>query len=117
MAGSLTLLVVLAGWWFWPRPPAVEFDNLKYVQMLLTSLSAENAEWLAKVEAAVHTRHSNAEMSDAELAHFQEVIDIAKGGDWKGAYQSGYTFAEAQLGRRRTRAASEEHSHDHGHSH
>ncbi len=108
------LLVVALAWWFRPRPPAVEFDNLRYIQLLSTSISAENADWLAKVESAVRVRHEAGEMSPRELQHFQQIIDLAKAGDWQTANRECYAFAEAQLNRRRSRPASDVHA---GHQH
>jgi hypothetical protein len=106
-------LVVLLGLYliyqWWVRPPTVEYDNLKYIQLMSTAVSSRNTEWLNRVETAVKQRHASAEMSDSELAHFFRVIGTARTGDWKAAERQCFGFAEAQLGRRRTKAPSHDH--------
>lgn len=63
---------------YWTRPPAVEFGNLRYIQLLWTAVSSRDADRLDRVEAALHRRRESEEMSDRELAHFLEVIAVAK---------------------------------------
>jgi hypothetical protein len=94
----------LASWWRFP--PAVEFDNLKYIQLLRTAVSARNPEWLAKVSSAVDHRLAAGEMSSSEHAHFASLIAMARGGAWKEADVACFRFEEAQLGRRRSRPPS-----------
>lgn len=101
---------------WWDRPPAVEYDNLKYIQLMSTAVSSRNEDWLNRVELAVQKRHAAAEMSDRELAHFLSVIETARADDWKTADRQCFDFAEAQLYRRRSKAASVEHHH-HGNDH
>jgi hypothetical protein len=105
--------------WFaarwWSRPPVVEFDNLRYVQLLSTALSARNPAWLEKVDLAVTQRHAAGEMSDAERNHFASLIREARTGAWESADRRCFEFAEAQLSRRRSRPPSSGHDHDHGH--
>ncbi len=100
-----------AGWW--TQPPAVEFDNLKYIQLLSTAVSSRKPELVDKVEQAIRQRHSGKEMSDGELREFERIIGVARGGDWEAADRAAFAFAEAQLGRRR--AAPAKAAHDHAH--
>ena len=104
-------VLLIAGVWLysrWGRPPAVEFDNLRYVQLLRTAVSARNADWLAKVDSAVDQRLASGEMSSTEHAHFESLIAMAREGAWKEADIACFRFEEAQLGRRRTKAATME---------
>ena len=123
MAAIFVALVVLLGggvWLvrWWTRPPAIEFDNLKYIQLLTTAVSSRNEDMVAKVSHAVEERHRSGKMSESELAHFRRIIALADGGDWQTADRECFTFAEAQLHRRRSRPASESHDHSHdGHEH
>lgn len=107
-AGAALLLVGiwLVSWW--RTPPAVEFDNLKYIQLLRTAVSARNPEWLGKVASAVDQRLASGEMSSSEHAHFASLIGMAQGGAWKEADIACFRFEEAQLGRRRSRPATVE---------
>lgn len=116
---GVTLLVGVGGWMAyrtWTRPAAVEFDNLKYVQMLTTAVSNRNAEWVTKVEAAVQRRFEEKQMSARERAEFQKIIDLTRATQWDQADRACFRLAEAQLGRRRTLPASDGHSHSHTHS-
>lgn len=109
-------LVLFAGYYifvWWSRPPAVTYDNLRYVQLLWTATSSRNSEWLAGVEKAVEQRHAAREMSDQELDHFRQIIARAEGGDWEGASRESYDFAQAQLNRSRSEPPSETHDHNH----
>ena len=104
-------VAILAYRW-WMRPPALEYDNLRYIQLLTTAVSARNPEWLAGVSTAVEQRHSAGEMSIAELESLREIIGIAEAGEWARADEECYALAAAQLSRRR--APPED---DHGHLH
>lgn len=104
-----------ASWW--NRPPAVEFDNLKYIQLLTTAVSAQNAEWLAKVDQAVKQRHESGEMSDRELEAFRRIFSAATAENWKEAELACDRLARAQLSRRRARPPeADDHNHEHSHA-
>jgi hypothetical protein len=109
--------VVAAGAWqlhhWWNRPPAVEFDNLKYIQLLTTAVSARNTDWIEKVERAVEDRHSRGEMSDRELQAFRRILAMAAAHEWKRAEVDCYRLAQAQLSRRRTRPPTSSREHEH----
>ena len=102
----------LAAWW--TRPPAVEYDNLKYIQLLSTAVSSRKMEMVEKVAGAVRHRHASSQMSDQELAHFEEILTTARAGQWEEADHQAYDFAAAQLSRRRS--PPDPHAgHDHSH--
>ena len=113
---ALGLILVCGGailaYRWWMRPPALEYDNLRYVQLLTTAVSSRNPEWLAGVSTAVEQRHLAGEMSAVELASLREIIGIAEAGEWGRADEECYALAAAQLGRRRAPPAS-----GHGHVH
>jgi hypothetical protein len=109
---GLALAAAGGAWayWWWRRPPAVEYDNLKYIQLLSTALSARNAEWLEKVEQAIEQRFSGGELSAAERQALQQIIHRARSGEWSQAERECYRLAEAQLSRRRSKPPAAEHS-------
>lgn len=110
--GVLIIAIVwLRAWWM--TPPAVEFDNLRYIQLLRTAVSARNSEWLNKVASAVDQRLAEGAMSRSEHSHFGKLIAQARSGAWEAADKECFRFEEAQLNRRRSRPASEQHDHDH----
>jgi hypothetical protein len=99
LAGGMLLWQVI-GWW--NRAPAVEYDNLKYIQLLSTAVSSRKPEMVDKVAAAVRQRHAGSQMSDGELAHFEAIIATARSGQWDEADRAAYDFAAAQLSRKRS---------------
>jgi hypothetical protein len=102
----------LIGWW--NRAPAVNYDNLRYIQLLSTAVSSRKPEMVDKVAAAVRHRHADSQMSDQELAHFEEILATVRDGKWEEADRETYDFAAAQLSRRRS--PPDPHAgHDHTH--
>jgi hypothetical protein len=99
---------------WWRYPPAVEFDNLKYIQLLRTAVSSERPDWVAKVKEAVELRVNEGAMSEPERSHFLRVIELAEAKKWKAAHEVCFQFEEAQLNRRRqSQPNSAEHHHAH----
>jgi hypothetical protein len=112
LLGAGFLVWQLAAWW--TRPPAVEYDNLKYIQLLSTAVSSRKMEMVEKVAGAVRRRHADSQMSDPELAHFETIVTTAHAGQWEEADRQAYDFAAAQLSRRRS--PPDPHAgHDHSH--
>lgn len=113
LAGVALLAV---GYWLyglWTRPPVVEHDNLRYIQLLRTAVSAKNPTWLAGVEKAINHRREENAISPAEERHFRRILDQAKSGDWANADRACFEFEQAQLNRRRTPVNTEHRHHDH----
>jgi hypothetical protein len=113
--GTLAAAVLIwqfIGWW--SKAPAVEYDNLKYIQLLSTAVSSRKMELVDKVAAAVRRRHADAQMSDRELAHFEEILATVRVGQWEESDRQAYDFAAAQLSRRRS-PPDPHASHDHTH--
>jgi len=109
-AGLLVSQII--GWW--TKAPAVEFDNLKYIQLLATAVSSRKPDMVEKVATAVRRRHADSQMSDGELAHFEAIIATARDGRWEEADREAFDFAAAQLNRKRS--PPDPHAgHDHSH--
>jgi hypothetical protein len=104
---------LLASWW--NRPPAVEHENLKYIQLLRTAVSAERADWVANVRVALDQRMAENAMSEAERGHFNKILALADARKWQEAHRMCFEFEEVQLSRRRQSSVQrlEEHHHDH----
>ncbi len=103
---------------WWQYPPAVEFDNLKYIQLLRTAVSAERQDWLDKVKAAIDQRLAEGQMSSQERRYFDRIIALAESREWAEANRLCFDFEAAQLDRwRRTPATPHDHNHDHEHNH
>jgi hypothetical protein len=109
---AVALIWQLIGWW--NRAPAVEYDNLKYIQLLSTAVSSRKIEMVGKVEIAIRHRHAESEMSDKELAHFEQILKTVRAGQWEEADRMTYDFAAAQLSRKRLTPDSHA-GHDHTH--
>jgi hypothetical protein len=113
-AGLVVIVVGVVAYRQWTYPPAVEFDNLRYIQLLSTAVSSRKLDLVDKVAAAIADRHSDGQMSASERGHFDRLIELARTEQWDAADRACFAFAEAQLSRRRSRAASESgHDHDH----
>lgn len=98
---AVTLLIAFVVWQWWPTPPMVDYDNLRYVQLLRTAISSRNAEYVQKVEQAVDQQVKAGQMTSVERQHFGKIIKIAGDGDWEQADRMSFDFEAAQLGRRR----------------
>lgn len=104
------------GYWLyslWSRPPVVEHNNLRYIQLLRTAVSAKNPTWLAGVEKAINQRREENALSPTEESHFRRILDQAKSGDWSNADRACFEFEQAQLNRRRAPHTDEHRHHDH----
>ena len=77
---------------WWQYPPAVEFDNLKYIQQLRTAVSSKRTDWVEKVEMVVHDRFDSGELSERERVHFDQVIALADAGQWDAANRACFDF-------------------------
>jgi hypothetical protein len=102
-AGSLTVLLVagLLAWQLWAKPAVVDYDNLKYIQLLRTACSSQRSDQLQGVERAVTQRREAGKLSDAEWKEFEKIFVLARQGDWQTADQQAYRLEQGQLGRRR----------------
>lgn len=116
--GAAATILGIAIFWvisLWQYPPAVEFSNLRYIQLLRTAVSSERADWLEKVKSAIKGRVAEGAMSEQELAHFNRVIALAETGKWTEADKMCLRFEEAQLSRRRSPPRESAHQHQHQH--
>ena len=103
-------------WHWWHTPPAVEYANLKYLQLLRTAVSSRDEGQLAAVESVLTTRHEEGKLSQREYSMFCRVCATAKQGKWKHADAEALRFEKAQLSRKRTTAPIEtREAEDHGH--
>lgn len=102
---ALVLAVPLARWWL--RPPVVTRENLRYLPLLRTALSARSPQWLDGVERVVSARQQEGRLSDSERRHFDKIIAAARGGDWERADRLAAGFESAQAGRRRADVGAE----------
>lgn len=110
------VILLVTGYWLyglWSRPPVVEHDNLRYIQLLRTAVSSKNPTWLAGVEKAINLRREENSLSPSEERHFRRILDQAKSGDWSNADKACFEFEQAQLNRRRAPATHKHRDHDH----
>ncbi len=98
---AVMLLIAFLVLQWWRTPPMVDYDNLRFLQLLRTAVSSRNADYVQKVEQAVDQQVKAGQMTSAEREHFGKIIKIAEGGDWEQADRMSFDFEAAQLGRRR----------------
>jgi len=88
-------------WQAWNRPAVVQYDNLKYIQLLRTACSSQREDQLEGVHRAVSARRNSGQMSDAEWEEFEKIFAIDRQGDWQLADRQAYRLEQGQLNRRR----------------
>ncbi len=86
---------------FWPKPPAVAVEHMRYVQLLRTAVSAQNSDQLKGVERALTRMHEEEVIDKAQWRHFQTIISQAKSGEWEKADRACQAFESAQQYRTR----------------
>lgn len=91
----------ILAWQAWNRPAVVQYDNLKYIQLLRTACSSQREDQLEGVRRAVSERRQSGQMSDAEWEEFEKIFAIARQGDWHSADRQAYRLEQGQLNRRR----------------
>jgi hypothetical protein len=101
VAGAVLLAAAVALFFWSRRPPVVAYDNLKYIQLLRTALSAQRADYLDGVERAIRARTAEQAMNAGEAAHFESIILLARQGHWEQAERAAWNFESAQANRRR----------------
>ncbi|MGD9645134.1 MAG: hypothetical protein AB7U73_05435 [Pirellulales bacterium] len=89
----MACLLLFAGCY---RPPQVAPGNLEVISSLRTALSTRNPQRLTENEQVLIARHSQGELSDSELEAFQDLIALARAGDWEKAEQRVVQFQRAQ---------------------
>ena len=78
------------------RPPQVSEDNLELISSLRTALSTRNATRLDDNDRVMEERHAAGELTDTELAAFNELIEMARAGDWEAAEKRIVEFQRRQ---------------------
>lgn len=96
---SIGMCVWLYFWW--NRPPAVQHDNLRYIQLLRTAVSSRSADQVQKVSLVLDKRRTGGQLTEAEHEHFREIIRKAEQGEWTDADHLTRDFELAQLSRSR----------------
>jgi hypothetical protein len=76
--------------------PQVARNNRRLIESLQTAVSAKKTDWLEENARVIQERHAAGELSQAELASFQKIIDTARAGDWSQAQQDVFALGEAQ---------------------
>ncbi len=86
-------LFVLVGCY---RPPQVAEENLELISSLRTALSTRNPKRLDDNDRVMRERHAAGELSDTEMAAFNELIEMARDGEWEAAEKRVVTFQRKQ---------------------
>jgi hypothetical protein len=67
------------------------------MRALYTACSSKSETRLVKVEQSVAAAVQKLQVTDKERTAFENIISVAKNGDWKQAARDSYQFAQAQL--------------------
>jgi hypothetical protein len=98
--------------------PQASVDNLHLITSLRTAASTRNPEWLSQNAELVEQRRAAGQMTDAEYATFQRIIELARDGKWQAAEREAVLFQKAQrptpeqIERVRTRTREKSHRHE-----
>jgi hypothetical protein len=78
------------------RPPQVAEDNLELISSLRTALSTRSTKRLDDNHRVMRERHAAGDLSDSELAAFNELIEMARAGQWESAEKRVVKFQRRQ---------------------
>ena len=76
------------------EPSLREMKNRKELEALLTAVSLKSATELEKDARRIVARHAEGELSDERYKDLQEIVAMARAGDWGAAERRAYEFRE-----------------------
>ena len=79
------------------EPSEREVKNARVFEALLTAVSLKNKAELEADAKLIEDRRTSGELSDANGALLQKIVEIARAGDWSAAEKGAYEF-RAQFG-------------------
>lgn len=92
-AFALFALATLAGC---GGPPQISRGNQKLISALRTATSARQVPWLDECAKQVEQGKAAGTISEAEAGAFDEIISLARSGDWKQAEEKAAQLGAAQ---------------------
>lgn len=78
------------------RPPQVASDNLELISSLRTAFSTRNTQRLDDNQRVIQERHDQGKLTEIEFAAFNELIALARAGDWELAEKRVVKFQRVQ---------------------
>jgi hypothetical protein len=78
------------------RPPQAATDNLELISSLRTAISTRSHQRLDDNERVLAERHSQGKLGDDEFKAFNDLIALARAGDWEKAERRVVQFQRAQ---------------------
>lgn len=86
-------------WWFRPRPPAVQSDTVRYLQLLRTGVSTHDPNAIEAVARAITKRRAEDAARHSEWDYFDRIISLAQKGAWDQAEKITVAWEESQSSR------------------
>lgn len=80
------------------RPPQIPTDQLRYLQLLSTAISSENAQQVARMSDLLKGQHEAKALSDRQWSEYQKILDLANRSEWRKAMEACERFKAAQGG-------------------
>ncbi|MGH7139057.1 MAG: hypothetical protein ACREHD_25200 [Pirellulales bacterium] len=99
VAGTALSLVGVAGWWLWfAAPPQLGGDEKVFeaVDALFTAVRAHDERLLADCEQRLRSYQQDGALTPAAGNFLDDVIQMARAGQWRPAAEKLYTFMRAQ---------------------
>lgn len=101
IAAALVLAVPMAVLW-WPGcrqyPPVASAESLQLMKLLYTACNTKDPVRLTKVEQGLEQLNRAGKLTTAERSSYDQIIAMAKAGEWKQAEDAAYRFAQDQVG-------------------
>lgn len=102
LVGVLALLTValLAVWWPGCRqyPPVSSKESLALMKLLYAACNTRDEKRLTEVERRLADLERTGKVGPEEKGGYDRIIGLARGGDWAGAEDAAFKFAQDQVG-------------------
>jgi len=83
-----TLLLMLSGWYLWPRPVQLSTEGYEIATALYRICNQQEQTLLGALQAELDTLKNDADIREPELVYLQQIIDLAKSGEWESAMRA-----------------------------
>ena len=97
MALSLGCMLLLAISGCREHPRVTSRESLDLIKQVYTACNTRNPERLDKCKVALEELISSGELSEAEQASFEKILELADAGEWQAAQSESLQFARDQV--------------------
>ena len=84
------------------RGPQLAKENQQFADTVYTAVAARNQKWLESNERIVAEAHDTHRLSDEEFDALNEILQLARSGDWTSAAREAKSLLDSQRPREET---------------